>query len=138
MEFGTIAAIIGGTIAAFFGAKTLGKVDDRKEDRKRGTMKLAMWARENGLPLLEQMLEDYTVNAKTELVGSIRRVIDVLRDGEQSKVALDTFLKVQLTKALATDEGTKRVITLIEEIKGVAIDREALATVVTSIGQIEE
>ena len=138
MEFGTIAALVGGTIAAFFGAKTLGRVDDRIEDRKRGTMKLALWARDNGLPLLNDVLENYTVGAKSELIGSIRRVTDVLRDSEQSQDALDTFLRTQITKALATEESKNKFIGLIEEILGVSIDRSSLVKVPTSIGEIEE
>lgn len=132
----TIFSLIGGTVAAFFGAKFIAKTDDRIEDRKRGTMKLAIWARENGLALLEDVLENYTVGAKTELVGSIRRVIDVIRDRDQSQAALDNFLKVQLTKALSTEEGKKRVVTLVEEILGVTIDRDALTKVPTSIGPV--
>lgn len=138
MNLTVILALLGAAGTAFFGSKTIGKVGDHVEDRKRGTMKLALWARENGLSLLEQMLEDYTVNARAELIGSTRRVIDVLRDGEQSKAALDNFLKVQLTKALSTEEGKKRVITLIEEILNVQIDRTALVKVTTSIGQVKE
>lgn len=138
MEPVIILTLIGAVAAAFFGAKTIGTVDNRVEDRKRGTMKLAIWASNNGLPLLTDLLENYTVNARTEVIGSIRSLIDVLRDADQSKAALDTFLKVQLTKKLSTEEGKKQILTQIEEILDVKIDRDALIKAPTSLGPTDE
>ena len=69
------------------------------------------------------------------MIGSIRQLIDVIRDKDQSQAALDTFLKVQLTKALSTEEGKKKVISLVEDILGVVIDPESLVKKPTAIGE---
>jgi hypothetical protein len=136
MGFGTILSLIGAAAASFFGAKFIGGVDDGIEDRKRGTMKLALWAQQNGLGVLSGLLENYTVGAKSELVRSIREIVDVVRDEEKSKVALDQFLSVQLRKQLSTSEGKKRIFTEIGEILNVVIDPEAFVKAPAAIGEV--
>ena len=136
MEFGTILGLVGAAAASFFGAKFIGNVDDRVEDRKRGTMKLAVWAEQNGLGVLSNLLENYTVDARTEVISSIRELVDVIRDETKSKEALDKFLRVQLAKRLGTAEGKKQVFDIMGEILNVKINPEAFVKTPAAIGEV--
>jgi hypothetical protein len=132
-----VLTLLGGAAAVFVATKLGFKAGERIEDRRRGTFDLAVWAQENGLSVVQAVLKNYTVGDKSGLIGSVRDLVELIRNPEQTKAALDVFLNTQLKKKLSTIEGQDELLSAIEKILGIVIDRDAIIKAPTSIGKVE-
>ena len=135
MDFQTILVVAGGAAAAFFGAKAVGGVDNRVEDRRRHAVELAAWAKSNGLGILSELLTNYAVGGYGEVVGNIRQIVGILRDPEEGPATIRRFVKVQLDKQLATEEGKADLVKYVEDKLGVVIDRAAITKKPVALGE---
>lgn len=126
MDLSMILVFAGATAAAFFGSKLIVAGDNRVEDRRRQAVTLSAWCAANGLPTLSSLCADYSVGDYSGVLAQVRQLCQLVADPEQSKVAVQQFLDVQLNKVLSTEEGKASLIAKIESKLGVVIDRDAI------------
>ena len=126
MDVQGILMLVGLGFGAYFVTRTALRVDDRVEDKKRLALNLATWTAANGLPTLSQILSDFAINDLSGVVSGIKNLNAIVSNPESARDSLNSFLRVQLDKKLATAEGRQELVRYVEDKLNVKISAAAL------------
>lgn len=137
MDMQLILIIAAVSVGTYFLGKLGVKGDNRVEDRRRLAVRLAAWCSQNGLPGLGVLLSNYAVGDYSGVLHQFQALGDLLADADQSKAAVDAFLRVQLAKQLETAEGREALVAFIEKHLNVVIDRNSITQAPTGLAKKE-
>lgn len=124
----------GGLLAGLTGIRRLFQRRTLLKDQRRGALQLALWARENGLPVLVDLLEDVTLGDAANLAQRVASLVAAVQSG-QGEQALTALLETQLRKRLQTERGRESILAIVEDALGIKIDRQVFATVTKELTQ---
>ena len=133
MDISSILMIAGVAGVAFVGARVVGGVDNRVEDRRENAIKLAAWAQANSLPVLSEVFSNYAIGDYSGVVSSLKQARNILHDPVAGPASLKAFLTAQLEKQLATADGREELITFVEKRFNIVIDRNAFKSTPTVV-----
>jgi hypothetical protein len=113
------------------------KGDNRVEDRRETAVDLAGWTTANGLPMLGRMLRAYAVGNYGGVLHVLNECRDLMGDAEARQAAVDTFLKIQLKKQVETTDGREALITTVENLLNVKVDRASITQVPVPVAKAD-
>jgi len=114
-----------GAVMAFFAVKSAFKWGDAHEDRKREAVKDAAHWREEGVPFLPEILENWAFDDYSGIVLVFKQAIKAARDPVERAKLRDAYLKRQLEKAVSDPERRAKV----SEVLDAAVKTAAAAAV---------
>jgi hypothetical protein len=110
-----------GAVATYFLVKKGFALGDAHEDRKREAVKDAAHWREEGVPFLPEVLENWAFDDYSGIVKVMKDAVKAARDPVERAKHRDNYLKRQLEKAVNDPEKRVKLAELMEAAKKTAM-----------------